>query len=194
MTEKHADSGMTAVRLLGIAGSLRPNSYTRRLVELALEGARQAGADVMLVDLATFTLPFCTGDSGWPQPYPDVERLRGLVRAADAVVWGTPQYHGSYSGLLKNALDLTDLDDWRGKSVALVGVAGGSEGPGVALDGLRSVGRGLRVWVLPDQVAVSSARHAFDENGGLKSEATRERTIKLGSDLVRFARLHSARL
>lgn len=180
------------LRIIGIAGSLRSKSYTRRAVEIALEGAHAAGADAALIDLRQFVLPFCTGNDATIESYPDVERLRHEVQNAQGIVLGTPEYHGSFSGVLKNALDLTDLEDWQGRVIGLVGISGGSAGPGSALVGLRSVGRGLSAWVLPRQVSIASAHKTFDESGQVSSPDVVKRLHELGRELAHFARLHAA--
>ena len=129
-------------RTIGISGSLRAKSYTRRAVEIALEGAAAAGATVELVDLREFDLPLCPGSASALAAYPDVARLRQIIQQSHAAILGSPEYHGSFSGVLKNALDLTELDDWRGKLIALIGVSGGNMGPLGALE--RTARRGAR--------------------------------------------------
>ncbi|HEY4312845.1 MAG TPA: NAD(P)H-dependent oxidoreductase [Pirellulales bacterium] len=86
---------------------------------------------------------------------------------------------GSFSGVLKNALDLTELEDWQGKLISLIGVSGGSMGPLGALSGLRDVGRGLHAWVLPRQVAIAAAHKVFDEQGQ-PQDKLRDRLFKFG--------------
>lgn len=179
------------VRIIGLAGSLREKSYTRHAVEIVLEGARAAGANAELLDLRQLHLPFCTGSASIGESFPDVVRLRREVQVADGFVLGTPEYHGSFSGLLKNALDLTELEDWRGKVIGLVGISGGSAGPGSALVGLRTVGRGLAAWVLPGQVSIASAHKSFDERGRIQSDDLVKRLTDLGRELTRFTLLHA---
>ncbi len=170
-------------RIIGISGSLRPHSHTRRAVEAALAGAAAAGAKVEFVDLREFALPFCPGSASALAEYPAVTRLRKIIQTADAVILGSPEYHGSFSGVLKNALDVTELEDWQGKLIALIGISGGSQGPGGALSGLRDVGRGLHAWVLPQQVAIAAAHKAFDAEGQLLDDV-RQRLEKLGQQAV----------
>ncbi len=110
MSEISSSPPAAAVRIIGLVGSLRAGSYTRAAVEIVLAGARQAGAEAELIDLGKLKLPFRSGDPA-DQLADDVVRLRREVQAAQGAVLGTPEYHGSFSGVLKNALDLTDLDD-----------------------------------------------------------------------------------
>src|SRR5713226_3989586 len=102
------------IHIVGISGSLRAGSYTRRAVECALLGAAEAGAETRLIDLRDYHLVFrvSTDEAGYPD---DVLRLRTEVKQAEGVILGTPEYHGSFSGVLKNALDLMGFDEVEGK-------------------------------------------------------------------------------
>lgn len=180
------------VKILGFCGSLRPGSFTRHAVRIALEGARAAGAEIEFVDLAALDLPFCIGGDTSQQGLPNVAALRQKVRQAQGAIWGTPEYHGSLSGVLKNALDLTDPDDWRGKVIGLLGISGGSTGPNSAINAVRHVGRGLDAWVLPRQVAVAAGHKNFDSQGEPSTPELRERLLKLGRETARFAQVHAS--
>jgi len=179
------------VRVVGLCGSLSENSSTRKSLSVALEGARAEGASTELVDLRFYSLPFA--GSGWsPDQFPDVARLNGLVRAADAVIWATPEYHGSYSGVLKNALDLGGFEEYQGKMIALVGAAGGSIGAINALGHLRTVARQLHAWVLPAQVSVARSSHAFGDSGEIIDAKLKASLRQLGAELALFAKLHAS--
>ncbi|MDH3327222.1 MAG: NAD(P)H-dependent oxidoreductase, partial [Gammaproteobacteria bacterium] len=95
----------TEIKIIAICGSLRESSHTRRALEISLAGAKQVGVKIELIDLRTYNLVFCDGNSKNEYPQ-DVLKLRERVRSAHGVILGTPEYHGSYSGVLKNALDL----------------------------------------------------------------------------------------
>ena len=101
---------------------------------------------------------FCDGkddESGYPK---DVFRLREEVKHAEGIILGTPEYHGGYSGVLKNALDLMGFEEFEGKMLGLVGVSGGT---------LREVGRALHACVVPEQASIPQAWQEFDETGKL---------------------------
>ena len=184
-------SSEKTVRVIGICGSLTENSSTRKSLQVALRGASNEGASTELVDLRDYVLPFA--GSGWsPETYPDVARLNGLVRAADAIIWATPEYHGSFSGVLKNALDLGGFEEYQGKMIALVGAAGGSIGAINALGHLRTVARQLHAWVLPAQVSVARSSHAFDTSGELIDAKLKQSLLQLGAELALFAKLHAS--
>ncbi len=179
-----------AIRVVGICGSLRPASFTRQALRISLRGAEEFGAETRLIDLANYSLNFCDGkedESSYPA---DVFRLRSEVRAADGLILGTPQYHGSFSGVLKNAMDLMGFDEFEGKMLGLVGVSGGAAGAFEALNHLRSVGRALHAWVIPEQVSVTEAWKWFDARGNLKEAGAEKRLLEVGRQVARFARLH----
>ena len=180
------------VRIVGICGSLRSDSYTRMAVNIALQGARQVGADTKLIDLREYKLIFCDGQEeagGYPA---DVYRLRQDVHQAQGIILGTPEYHGSFSGVLKNALDLMGFNEFEGKMIGLVGVSGGHLGALTALNNLRTVGRVLHSWVIPEQASIPTAGQAFDDEGDLQDSALAERVLEVGRQVARFAYLHTS--
>ncbi len=179
------------LKITGICGSLNPTGATRRALILALEAAEKAGAQTQLLDLRSFVLPFA--ESGFEaENFPDVARFNQIVRQSDGLIWATPEYHGSFSGALKNALDLGSFAEYEGKMVALVGVAAGQIGAINALSHLRTVGRQLHAWVLPAQLSIAHAYAAFDENGRLRDEKLAAAMEELGAELVKWARVHRA--
>ena len=179
----------TSILIVGIVGSLRETSYTRMAVRIALAGAAEKGAATRLIDLRDYALPFCDGAGKEEEGYPDVLRLREEVAAAQGVLLGTPDYHGSYSGVLKNALDLMGFDEFGGKVMGLVGVAGGALGTVNALNDLRKVGRSLHAWVIPQQAAIPQAWKHFNDAGELDDPDLEERLKEVGRQVARFAAL-----
>ena len=179
----------TTLRIAGISGSLRAGSYTRRAVEIALEGAAETGAETRLIDLRDYNLVFRDGkdDTGYPD---DVFRLRTEVKQAEGVILGTPEYHGSFSGVLKNALDLMGFDEFEGKMIGLVGVSGGRMGAFDALNSLRNIGRALHAWVIPEQTSVPEAWKVFSEDGKIADPQLEQRLKEIGRQVARFSRLH----
>ncbi|MGA8534942.1 MAG: NAD(P)H-dependent oxidoreductase [Candidatus Tumulicola sp.] len=136
-----ADDG---VRIAGLCGSLRPDGYTRAALSVALAGATGEGAAAQLVDLRDYELPFCAGGSD-AEALPGVRRLRQIVKEANGIILATPNYHGTLSGVLKNALDLMSMSEFEGKVVGLVGVSGGRMGGASTLNTLRAIGRVTRL-------------------------------------------------
>ena len=148
------------------------------------------GAQARLIDLNDYDLVFCTGDD---KDYPEgVFQLRTDMKQAHGIIIGTPEYHGGLSGVLKNALDLMGFDELEGKMLGLVGVSGGKMGAVNALNSLRTVGRALHAWVLPEQVSIPQAWKQFDADGNLKDDDLSERIKAVGQEVARFAFLHTS--
>ncbi|WP_396612362.1 NADPH-dependent FMN reductase [Haloferax sp. S1W] len=175
---------MVQTHVVAIVGSLRDHSYTRFALQYALDGAEAAGATTELVDLREFDLPPLNAD--FDEQGDSAELIR-IVDEADAVLLGTPVYHGSYSGVLKNALDYCGFDEFGEKTVGVLAVAGGSF-PVTALEHLRSVCRALNAWVLPHQAAVPRVSSAF-EGDELVDDDLRKRIERLGRDAVKYANI-----
>ena len=176
---------MSDVHVAAVAGSLRDDSYTRLACRRALaaaEGYRDVETD--LLDLRAFDLPVFDADA---REAGDAAALCRRLRAADAVVLGSPVYHGSYSSALKNALDYCGFDEFEETTVGLLCVAGGAF-PTTTLDHLRSVARALNAWVLPHQVAVPRARNAFVDGDPVEEDLA-ERIDTLGRRLVEYANI-----
>ena len=174
--------------VLALCGSRRDESATRAALDVALAAAEAAGASTELFDLRTVDLPPLDADRD-AADQGDGAQLLAAVDAADAVVLGTPVYHGSYSGVLNNALDYCGFDEFEGKTVGLLGVAGGSF-PVTALDHLRSVCRALNCWVLPHQAAIPRASQHVSYSGGegrITSDDLDERVRVLGRRVVQYA-------
>lgn len=175
--------------IVGLAGSLRAGSATQMAVRCALLGAEKVGARTQFLDLASYDLPFLGKDQE-PKGRNAVERFLGDIRAADGVILGSPELHGSVSGVLKNALDLTNRDTFEGKMVGLIGVAGGRMGASETLSHLRAIGRSLHAWVVPAQVSIGAADKAFDSGGAPVDEEVRDRLQSIGKQVAHFAWLH----
>ena len=181
-----------SVHIVGICGSLRDGSYTRSATKIALEGAKEVGADTHLIDLRMYNLLFCDGKEN-EEKYPDdVFRLRKEVARAKGIILGTPEYHGGISGVLKNALDLMGFDEFEGKMIGLVGVSGGRLGAINALNHLRTIGRTLHAWVIPEQASIAEAYKEFDGSGKMKSRELANRIQEVGRQVARFAFLHTS--
>ncbi len=173
---------MAPPTIVALSGSLRDGSYTRIAAQHALAAAADRGAHTELLDLRNFDLPVFDPDD---EDAGDAEELRRRIRDADAIILGTPMYHGSYASPLKNALDYCGFDEFENKSVGLLGIAGGSF-PITALDHLRSVCRALDAWVLPYQAAVPRASAKF-ENGEFLDQDLANRVAVLGERAAEYA-------
>lgn len=176
-------------KIVGIIGSLRQDAYSGLAVEQAIARVEKLGATAEILDLRKMDLPFCNGGTDYPQ-HPDVEVLRAKVKAADGLILATPEYHGSVSGVMKNALDLMSFEHFSGKVAGLISVLGGQSNSN-ALNDLRIIVRWIHGWVIPEQIAIGQAWQAFDESGQLKDEKLEERFDKFAQSLVTNAELLS---
>ena len=158
-------------------------------VRFALLGADEDGAQAQLLDLAAYDLPFL-GREGEGAGARAVERFLNDLRVADGIILGSPEIHGSLSGMLKNALDLTNRELFEGKMLGLIGVAGGRMGASETLSHMRTIGRSLHAWVVPTQVSIAAADQAFDSRGEPMTPEVGERLRSVGREVAHFARLH----
>ena len=92
-------------KLLVFAGSTRQHSYNRRLAQVAAGMAREAGADVTLLELSDFDIPLYNADLEAQGTPADVIRLKEILRQHPAWIICSPEYNGSYTALLKNTID-----------------------------------------------------------------------------------------
>ena len=180
------------IHVVGLCGSLRKGSTTHAALRIALAGAKEAGAEVELIDLSEYKLIFY-GEVAEESEYPpDVFKLKKKVQRAHGILLGTPEYHGSFSGVLKNALDLMWFEEFENKVVGLIGVSGGRMGAGNALSMLRTVGATLRALVIPTDVSIARATEAFDENGNLHDPELANRVRAVGHQVAEYAALYNS--
>lgn len=170
------------VKIVGIAGSLRPDSYSQMALKVAIHKVQDLGAEVELLDLRQMQLPFCDGGKEYPQ-YPDVKRLQDAVDRADGLILASPEYHGSISGVLKNALDLMSFDQLSGKVTGFISILGGQSNSN-ALNDLRVILRWVHAWSIPEQVAIGQAWQAFTPEGKISDEKLSKRLDQFAQSLV----------
>lgn len=170
------------VKIVGIGGSLRPNSYTQLALQVAAQRLEAIGTEVEILDLRQLQLPFCTGAKEYSE-YPDVQMLRDTVRNSDGLVLATPEYHGGVSGVIKNALDLMSFEELSGKVTGLISVLGGQSNSN-ALNDLRLIMRWVHGWVIPEQIAIGQAYAAFSPEGKILDEKLSQRFDQFAQSLV----------
>ncbi|MDZ7850473.1 MAG: NAD(P)H-dependent oxidoreductase [Halodesulfurarchaeum sp.] len=165
-----------------IVGSLREESVTRVGLQRALASVEDHGGTADLIDLREYDLPVYDADD---RDAGDAPEFRTEIRNLDAVLLGTPVYHGSYSAPLKNALDYCGFDEFENTTVGLLAVAGGGF-PLPALDHLRGVLRALDAWVLPFQAAIPDSGEAVTA-GQITDPDLENRLETLGQRIVEYA-------
>ncbi len=185
---------MSRPRILAFAGSTRKESFNVRLIHIAAEGARSAGADVTVLDLSDYPLPLFNQDLEQEQGMPEnAAKLKQLFLDHDGLLIATPEYNSSITPLLKNNIDWVSrpaegespLDAYRGKVAALMAASPGGLGGLRGLVHVRSILSSIGVIVLPDQIAVSRAFEAFDDEGQLKDNKQQVRVQGLGESVAR---------
>lgn len=174
------------VKIVGIAGSLRAESYTYQALDLAAQRVEALGAEVEILDLRQMNLPFCDGGDEYPE-YPDVKRLQSTVKQADGLILATPEYHGGISGVLKNALDLMSFEELSDKVAGMISILGGQSNSN-SLNQMRVIMRWVHAWVIPEQIAIGQAWKAFDKEGKLLDEKLSQRLDKFAESLVENTR------
>ena len=176
-------------RILGIAGSLRRQSYNRSALRAARELA-PAGVTVDIFELDGIPL-FSEDDER--QPPAKVIELKKRIRDADAVLIVTPEYNYSIPGVLKNAIDWASRPHggsaWSKKPVAIMGASIGKFGTARAQYHLRQVLLALNTHPINQpEVMIGNAAEHFDGRGNLTNEVTRELIRQLLQNLVDWTR------
>jgi len=164
------------LNVLAVAGSLNRNSVTCVVIKLMAEQLRQAGARVDVLDLAEEPLPMFNPETSHAQEL--FPKLKARVDLADVLLLGTPDYHGSVSGTMKNFLDHF-WQEFAGKLFATV-VASHEKGLTVT-DQLRTVARQCYAWSIP--YAVSFADKADVKDGQIISDSFRQRVEMFVHDI-----------
>lgn len=183
-----------SLTILGIAGSLRKQSYNRALLraaqQLVPEGVRIEACEIDRLPL--FNQDF---EKNPPQ---EVLELKKRVRAADAILFVTPEYNYSVPGVLKNAIDWASRpygdSAWSGKPVAIMGAASGIIGTARAQYHLRQMFVFLNMYAVNQpEVMVGNAAQRFDEIGTLTDESSKKLVRQLLQNLVEWTHRLSSR-
>ena len=182
-------------RVLAFAGSARTDSFNVKLVNIAAEGAREAEAEVTVLNLQDFPMPLFNQDLEAAEGPPEqATRLKGIMLAHEGLLIASPEYNSSISPLLKNTIDWVSrpadgepmLAVYRDKVAAVMSASPGGLGGLRGLVHLRSILSNMGVLVIPDQVAVTQAHSAFDDHGNLL-DAKRQTSVQgLGRSVVKL--------
>jgi chromate reductase, NAD(P)H dehydrogenase (quinone) len=180
-------------KILAFAGSLRAASLNKKIVNVAAEGARKAGAEVTVIDLKQFPLPIYDSDLIEEEGFEEnAVRLQEILLAHDGLIVASPEYNGSITGALKNMFDWTsrargDLKlgaCYAGKVAAIMSASPGSFGGIRCLSHLRGILSIMLVNVLPEEFAVGKAHEGFDDNAVFKDEKMRVNLERHGANVV----------
>lgn len=185
---------MSEIRILGVLGSLRKDSYNRYALKVAQE---MVPPDVVLHLVELHDIPPFNQDDELALP-PAVHEFKRWVRAADAVLFATPEYNYSLPGVLKNAIDWATRpygdNSWQGKPAAIMGASTGQLGTARAQYHLRQILVALDMPVVNrPEVMISNAAQRFDRDGLLTDEPTRQHLRQLLEALIRQVKLNQLR-
>src|SRR6516165_9117325 len=196
MTNDRSEGARTMMpRILAFAGSTRRESFNKKLVPIAAKGAREAGAEVTLIDLKDFPLPLFDQDLEAEQGMPENgKKLKQLFIDHAGLLIASPEYNSSITAVLKNAIDWVSrpapgepsLVAFRGKVATLMSASPGAFGGLRGLAHIRSILGNIGVIVLPDQIAVARAQQAFEPDGSLTDPKQQAGIEALGKTLATF--------
>jgi len=185
-----------AQKILAFAGSLRSASLNRKLVRIAAQGARDAGAEVTEIDLRDIPMPIFDGDlergAGLP---PNAKLFKRLLVEHNGILISSPEYNTAVTPVLKNAIDWASRTEpgdqphaaFRGKVGGLMSASPGNYGGARSLAMLRAILSHLGVIVVPVQLSIARANEAFDADANLHDQAQRDTIRSIGAEVVSFA-------
>lgn len=182
-------------RLLVLCGSLRTQSLNRLAVNVAAKAAESAGATIDHTDAKDLDIPLYDQDledaSGIPEK---ALALRDRMKAADGFLVACPEYNGTLSGAMKNAIDWATrpcdgdkpLECFKGKTAGLIAASPGKLGGIRGLPETRRILAGIGVHVLAGDFALSNAHEVFDTSGACTDDAARSGLEALGSTVAQI--------
>ena len=163
-------------KVLAFAGSTRADSVNKKLIQEAAEIATKKGANVTVINLGDYPLPFYDGDLETKEGMPvNAKKLRHLMQESQVILIASPEHNSSIPALLKNALDWASRSEkggssreaYKGKKFVLLSASPGKSGGQRGLVHLRSIIEDVGGEVLSEQISVPNAYTAFDTQGHL---------------------------
>jgi len=182
--------------IVGLGGTTRPGSSTEKALQLALSAAAAHGAETAMIGGAELQLPMY--DPAVPGLPHEAERMIAMVRRCHGLIIASPGYHGTMSGMVKNAIDY--IEEMRGdpqpylegRAVGCIVCAQGWQATGTTLVAMRSMVHSLRGWPTPLGAAVNSALTIFSADGRCVHEGARMQLELVGRQVVDFAKMRLA--
>lgn len=181
--------------IVGIGGTVRTASSSERALRLALAYAAAEGADVEVFAGPQLVFPMYSPES--TERSADAARLVEALRRAHGIIIASPGYHGSISGLVKNALDYVEdmredpMPYFEGRAVGLIACAYGWQATGTTLVAMRSSVHALRGWPTPIAVAINSVTNTFNEDGSFIDPSLGNQTRLLAQQVIEFAHMRA---
>src|SRR6202162_3557140 len=178
------ENNSAGVRIVVINGSVRPGNYTSMASALVVNELRKdSKVNVHLINPADYHLPFPGTD-----PHAEgTKRLQQEVKDATAVILATPEYHGSFSSVMKLVIENLGFPSvLAGKPVALLGVAAGSIGAIKSLEQLRSICSHIGAIVLPLPISVANVQKVFDTEGRCLDPGVEKLVRSVPNNLINY--------
>ena len=181
-------------KILAFAGSTREASWNKKLVRVAAEGARSAGAEVTVIDLRDFPMPLYDGDLEASEGLPEaVQRLKALFLDHQGLLISSPEYNGGMSAVLKNVIDWVsrkqgdepNLAAYEDKVAGIMSISPGRLGGLRGLVHVRQILTNVGVLVIPQQHALGGAGGAFGDDGMLDDRAQQTTITGIGARVAR---------
>jgi FMN reductase len=182
--------------IVGLGGTTRAGSSSEKALEYALTKARELGCDTELLAGPDLVLPIYAPEI--PERNAAALHVVAVLRRANGIIVASPGYHGSLSGLIKNALDYAEdmrADEapyFEGRAVGLIACAYGWQATGTTLTALRSIVHALRGWPTPLGVAINTSEGNFDKENIAAHPAIERQLNMLAQQVVEFARQRAA--
>ncbi|MBR1175282.1 NAD(P)H-dependent oxidoreductase [Bradyrhizobium sp. KB893862 SZCCT0404] len=180
--------------IVGIGGTPRLGSSSERALAVSLKAAEAAGARTLLFAGTELALPIYAPG----QELPDrAERLLAALRECRGLIISSPAYHGSISGLIKNALDYAEelrtdsrvyLDEM---PIGCIACAGGWQAAGQTLSALRTVAHSLRGWPTPFGAMLNTSNSLFDADGNCTDVSVKRQLETVAQQVIGFIRMQS---
>ncbi|AXR05840.1 NADPH-dependent FMN reductase [Salinimonas sediminis] len=181
--------------ILAFAGSTRRQSFNQAIVNVAAQGAREAGAEVTVINLADYAMPLFNEDEETELGIPErAQAFKELLIRHDGFLIASPEYNSSYPALLKNALDWASrkgeteqvMQAYRGKVAGIMAASSGGLGGLRVLVTLRMLLENMGVLVHPNQKAIAKVHSLIGDDGQINDEKTLTQLKKLGADTAQL--------
>jgi len=187
---------MALPKILAFAGSTRTDSFNKKLIKIAVNAARNVGAEVTLIDLRDFPMPLYDGDLEKDKGLPEnAKKFKKMLLEHQGLLISSPEYNSSISGVLKNAIDWASRKEsteeaslacFTNKVAGIMSASPGGLGGLRGLVHLRAMLGNINVLVIPQQLAVNFADKAFDANGALIDPKQNKGVENISAALVKI--------
>jgi len=188
---------MKTPKILAFAGSTRKESVNKRLAKIALHSAEKADAETTFIDLSDYDMPLYSDDLLSKHGIPDsVIAFKDMLKSHNGFFITSPEYNGSLTGVLKNAIDWAtvkaDSEErmacWNGKIVGILAASPGGLGGIRGLHHLRTILAGIGAFVLPNHLAVGNSTANLQNEEQITDDKLQHQLDSLSTEMVRVIR------